>query len=100
MKNKRTDIYVGISNRENKKGEFVKRLLIYCKEKKIDFSIIDQVGGYVFDNGNYMVEKSLRITLIGDYSDDYIKEFVDVVKKDYNQESILVNVREIGVELN
>lgn len=100
MNNKRIDIYVGLGNQDIKKEDFVERLSLYCEKNKIDFSLLEQDGGYVLDNGGYVIEKSIRITLIGNYRKESIIDFVNVVKKDYNQESILIDVQEIGVQYN
>lgn len=97
MEEKRIDIYVGFGTIGNtnleKKEHFKNRLFNYCRDTKIDFSYVEQKGGYVLENGNYVSEDSCRITLLGKYNKNDIKEFADIVKEDYNQESLLVCVK-------
>ena len=75
----------------------MKRLADYCNSEEIPFYITDLIGGYAYDENRYVVEDSLRLTLMGDYSREDIKEFADIVKSDYSQESILVNIKEMDV---
>lgn len=99
MANKRIDIYVGLGNKDTGKTEdkeaFKKRLTDYCNDNEITFSITDLIGGYAYDENSYVVEDSLKLTFVGDYSMEDIKEFTDIVKSDYSQESVLVNIKEM-----
>ena len=90
-KNKDTDIDFG--NVDIIKDELSK--LLY--EKKIGFTITKQLGGYLKLGGNYIIEDSLKITIISDLSDNEITELVQLLKKQYNQETILVASRNIDV---
>ena len=101
MADKRIDIYIGLGNKKTGKAEdkeaIKKRMADYFESEGIAYSFTDQIGGYVYDTGHYIVEDSLRLTVIGDYSKDDIKEFVDEVKSAYSQEAVLVNIKEMDV---
>lgn len=101
MQNKKIDLYIGLGNKKTGKIEdkdaIKKRIVDYFESEGIAYSFTDQIGGYAYSEGHYIVEDSLRLTVIGDYSKDDIKEFADVVKSDYSQESVLVNIKEMDV---
>lgn len=101
-KRKRIDMYVGLGNQHRDKDEEkvdLKKLIAeYFESERISYSIVDLVGGYVFDNSSYIIEDSLRITVIGNYSDSDIKAFADEIKSVYNQESVLVDINQIEIE--
>ena len=99
MADKRIDFYIGLGDKETGKMEdkeaFKKRLADFFTSKKIPFHFSDLIGGYVYNDSSYIIEDSLKLTIIGDYSKERIKAFVDVIKSNYSQESILVNEKEI-----
>lgn len=102
MKNKRLDIYVGLGNQIHDKyddAEAAKnKFSSYFNDEEIGFSIVEQVGGYVLENGKYIVENSLRISIIGDIDNDNIKTFANAVKDAFNQETVLINLTNIDSE--
>ena len=57
---------------------------------KIDFSINKVIGGYIHDDGTYIIEDSLKMTFIGERSLKEEKEFVNELKLYFKQESILL----------
>ena len=104
MKTKRVDIYVGLGNQNKDKDietidSFKSKLAKHFKKYEVDFSIADQLGGYVREDGSYIVEDSLRITLVGDTKEEDLNEFIDFIKKEYNQETIMVDIVDLDVKL-
>lgn len=102
-KTKGMDIYIGLGNQVDDKRyedrEKVKeRLSLLFNEYKIDFSIVDLVGGYILEDGTYIIEDSLKVSLIGEKNHDDLIELFNDVKKLYNQEKILVDIHDIEVK--
>ena len=101
MSSKRIDLYIGLGNKKTGKMEdkeaFKKRASDYFKSEGITYFFTDLIGGYAYSENKYIVEDSLQLTVIGDYSKEDIKEFADIVKLDYSQESVLVNIKEMEV---
>ena len=94
MQNRRVDLYL-TDNTDHTNGNtsveyLTKRLEEYFSDYKFGFSLSHQIGGYMSDDGRFVLEKSIRITTIGLYSDEQYKLFVDGFKKLFNQESVLV----------
>ena len=102
MKSKRLDIYVGLTDRKHNRLENVKTIRnefsSYFTDERIDFTITDLIGGYVLENGEYMVEDSIKISVDGISDKEIIKEFTDEVKKILDQESVLVDLTDIELE--
>ena len=94
MKNRRVDFYltdnVDHINVNDSVDALVKKLAEYFSEYKIGFSLNRQIGGYMSDEGKFVLEKSIKITAMGLYSDEQYKLFTDGFKKLFNQESVLV----------
>ena len=67
-----------------------KKLAEYFSEYKLGFSLSHIIGGYMSDDGKFVIEKSIRVTAMGLYSDEQYKLFTDGFKKLFNQESVLV----------
>lgn len=102
MKSKKLDIYVGLSDQNHNRLKNIKairnKFSSYFKDERIDFTITDLIGGYVLENGEYMIEDSIKITVTGISDKELIKEFTDEVKTLLNQESVLVDLTDIELE--
>ena len=102
MKSKRLDIYVGLSDKNHNRLDNINvirnKFSSYFTDERIDFTITDLIGGYVLDNGEYMIEDSIKISVDGIADKNVIKEFTDEVKKLLNQESVLVDLTNIELE--
>lgn len=103
MINHRIDIYIsnGLKDSSNKEisiDDAKDKIAKVFSEYKIGFSINNQKGGYLYDDGTYIIENSLRITTTGNYSDDIVHEFVEKLKEYFNQESVLICKKDIDVE--
>lgn len=103
MKTEKYDIYIGCKDKETYAEDTA---LAYIKtktaelfsESEMGFSLTAQLGGYVHTDGTYITENSLKITLIGNLDETELGNFIDAVKKDYNQESVLVVKKDIDTE--
>lgn len=98
-KKKRYTIYVGLNDKEEKKQkqqtEKILRLVKHCcKSYGTAFSSYILDGGYIHDNGDFVLEKSICIAFIN--PDEMV---VDEIAKDLcaflNQESVMVTIDEV-----
>ena len=98
-KKKRYTISVGLNDKDEKvqkiQTEKIVRLVTHCcKGYGMAFSAYLQEGGYVHDNGEYVLEKSVCLVFI-----DPDERLVEEVGKDLcaflNQESVMVTVDEV-----
>lgn len=99
IKKKRYTISVGLNDKDEKvqkiQTEKILRLVKNCcKGYAMAFSSYLQEGGYIHDNGEYVLEKSICIVFI-----DPDEMLVEEVGKDLcaflNQETVLVTVDEV-----
>ena len=102
MKTSYYELHIGIKDKDNKDHLTLNRvkseLEAYFKSRMVDFSLTTQLGGYVTESGDYVLEDSVKIIFIGALSEDRLLAFVEGIKKIYNQESILYIRREIEQE--
>ena len=98
---KRYDIYLGCKNTdykdENTRAQVKKQISKILCQSQLGFSITNQLGGYLHEDGTYIIEDSLKITLIGDIEKAELEKYVKALKDEYNQEKILVISRNIDV---
>ena len=89
-----TRLYIGLNDAETKKqmydtDQYVEKLKKLCFTYHVPFSVSFEEGGYFHENGEYVEEKTLVLTLI-----DADRDIVQKIAKDlcglFNQESILV----------
>ena len=64
----------------------------------INFSLSIQKGGYVHEDGSYVLEDSLKIVYIGDYEEETVLSVIDDLKRIYDQESVLLIKKRIEQE--
>ena len=90
----RYQIFVGLNDSQTREQEFSteqfqKIICNVCKGYRVAFSVSNLQGGYFHDDGMFVAENSLCLTLIG--ADDTM---VDEIAKDicafFHQESVLV----------
>lgn len=94
MKTDRYTIYVGLNDADTKQQKyetekFEKVLYLVCKNYQVSFSLAHLAGGYFHDNGQFVAENSLQITLIGG-SENVVNEISKDICAFFNQESVLV----------
>lgn len=97
MKRKKYEIYIGLKDQDTYEEiftveDFVKILSEHCIEKRIGFSVLQQVGGYSHNLG-YVTETSVRITLFG-ISEDEVVSMGDDLKKLVNTDTIMITSEE------
>lgn len=103
MKATRYNISIGLNDSYSKKeevntDELIGLLEYYFKKYKIDFSLCKINGGYFYDDiGTLVNENSIVITCITQ-SDDYLERFIAAIKMIMNQETILLEAKDIEVE--
>ena len=87
-------IYIGC-NDSQVQGEIVSReelqelVVSFFERYHIDFSLMRADGGYLHENGEFVMEDSLCINIIGDY-DLEITELARSLSMYMNQENVLV----------
>ena len=89
-----TRLYIGLNDAETKKQifeteQYVEQLKKLCFTYHIPFSVAFEEGGYFHENGEYVEEKTLVLTLI-DAEMDTIQKIAKDLCGLFNQESILV----------
>lgn len=96
---KRYTISVGLNDKDEKiqkvKTEKIIRLVTNCcKGYSMAFSSYLQDGGYIHDNGEYVLEKSVCIVFI-DPDEGMVEEIGKDLCAFLNQESVLVTIDEV-----
>ncbi len=91
---KKTDIYVGLNDSETYQQKFITEkylsiLKTVCKNYGVAFSVSAINGGYFHDNGTYVEENSLVLTLL-DTEDSVIGEIAKDLCVFFHQESVMV----------
>ena len=86
-------LYIGM-NRKNggkvREATFINVLNQCCKINNIiGYSVTDCNGYYIYNNGNTCIEKSKVVLLVGIEKDTVLKA-VEYLKKELNQESIML----------
>lgn len=102
MKTNVYEIIIGVKDKDSNRhlaiNDVKKDLEEAFKQDSVNFSLTLQKGGYVSENGSYVLEESIRIVLIGEHSDEELTYLINKLKKLYNQESLLYIRKEIDQE--
>lgn len=85
------EIYLGLNDKDTKKQEVTtldayKICVNICKE----CSISEMTGFYTHNNGEVVVEKSLKIEIFGKNGQE-VKTLAEQLRVTFNQESVIVN---------
>lgn len=90
----RSVIYIGLNDKETLSQEesmhkCISLVCDICKAQKIEFTLTKSIGGYINNEGNYILEKGLQLSLLGA---DMQKTFAiaDELKECLNQESVII----------
>ena len=99
---KQVSIYVGLNDSETYKQEFdtekyISILKTVCKNYRVAFSMHQVNGGYIHDDGTFVEENTLVLTLI-DTDDDIIHEIAKDLCVFFHQESVLVSTGEAEIQ--
>lgn len=62
-----------------------------CFQRQVGFSVTPSRGGYIHDNGTYVFEESVQLSLIG-VTKEMALEIARTLKELLNQECVFVNV--------
>ena len=94
-----TKIYIGLNHKETKRQEFdsekyVSILRYVCFSYHLPFSFCFQEGGYFHENGDFVEEKTIVLSII-DMPADTINEMARDLCAFFNQESVLVTQGEV-----
>lgn len=89
-----TRLYVGLNDAETKKQifetkQYMEQLKKICFKYHVPFSVGMEEGGYFHENGEYVEEKTLVLTLI-DVSREIIRSIADDLLVLFHQETILI----------
>ena len=89
------NIIVGLKDGKTKKQKhftkwYYKQIFNYCRALNIDGATLsEKTGFYKHDNGDYIIEKSIKIELLF-ISEETVKKLAWILLKAFNQESIIV----------
>ena len=97
---KRYTIMIGMNDCLSHKQEIDEEKIIRltnncCKNYGLSFSSVIQSGGYIHENGNYVMEKSLNLVLI-DADEFAVNELAKDICCFINQESVLITVDDVA----
>ncbi len=94
LKQSKYEIIIGLKDKDTYEQmlpteKFIEIVTSVCKSNKVGYSIHTMDGGYIHENGKYIMEKSLSITFV------YINkkqalEIAKLLKDLFNQESVIV----------
>ena len=89
-----TRLYVGLNDAETKEQileteQYLQQLKNLCFTYHVPFSVGIEEGGYFHDNGDYVEEKTLVLTLI-DADKDTIRKIAEDLRVLFHQESVLL----------
>lgn len=103
---KRFTLYLGLNDKDTKfqKIETVEAYKIVedlCASMFEGATIFNAAGVYKHDDGSIVVENTLRIEILEFDTDlmNSMREFVNTLKRVFNQESVAVSIQEINSEL-
>ena len=94
-----TRLYVGLNDAETKKQmfeteQYMEQLKKLCFTYHVPFSVGIEEGGYFHENGEYVEEKTLVLTLI-DAEKDTIQNIAKDLRTLFHQESVLLTEDEV-----
>jgi hypothetical protein len=94
-----TRIYVGLRDRDSREQIYETekyKLMVkeICKEYRSPFSVTLMEGGYFHDDGTWVDENSLMITLLSTPKDTVYKIARDVCKT-FHQESVIIVIDKV-----
>lgn len=97
---KKYEIYVGCKDRIDLHEKISPKYLIRQLDQifvkaGIGFSMTDHVGGYLHENGTYIIENGVMITVVGNIEKDRVNRFISFLKETNNQECVLLVEKEI-----
>lgn len=98
MKGYKFEIYIGLKDKETYEEIFNEEIFAsilsrICLNRKIAFSLTNQLGGFAHNKG-YTTETSLKITLIGS-TEEIANELGETLKELINTDTILITKEEI-----
>ncbi|MBR2534010.1 MAG: hypothetical protein IKE50_04445 [Erysipelotrichaceae bacterium] len=98
---RQTQIYVGLNDSDTYRqkfetGKYVSILKRVCQGYHVAFSMSLINGGYFHDDGTYVEENSLMLTLL-DVDEQTIEEIAKDLCAFFNQESVMVSTSEAEV---
>lgn len=93
---------VGLNDKDTKLQQLdtitcYKMISSTCAKFINGFTILEANGYYTHENGEVVVEKSLRVEIVGTDSTT-IKKIIDEIKLKLNQESVMLEVQELNIK--
>lgn len=103
MSNKKFTLYLGLNDKDTKLQKYstieAYKIITNMIVARFDGGTISEATGiYKHDNGTYVTETTLRIELLF-VAKDEVRQFVNLLKEMFNQESVAVNEEVITSEL-
>lgn len=97
----RYEIFLGLNRKDF--GDFDKNKVLSIlteifKKHEIGFSLNTQIGGYVHDDGTYVIEDGIKMIFVGNNDIATEQSFIDELKSKFHQETILMIKKNIEAE--
>ena len=97
----KTDIYIGLNDSASKQQKFetekyISLLKNVCQSYHVAFSMNTITGGYFHDDGTYVEENTLVLTML-DVPDETVQEIAKDLCMFFHQESVMVVTQEAKV---
>lgn len=90
MRNEKITLYVGLNDKDTKRQEISTLEAYKIISKAIgDCSIQELTGFYTHNDGQAVIEKTLKVEIFGRSSDE-VRKIADFIKFTLNQESIII----------
>lgn len=96
---KKYTIIIGLNDKDEKTQKIETDRILHlirncCKGYSVAFSGYMQDGGYIHENGEYVLEKSVCISFVG-ADENVIEELAKDLCAFLNQESVLITVEDV-----
>lgn len=90
------NVFIGFNDKDTYKQvisteNIIEMINKVCFQRNVGFSMTTSKGGYIHDNGTYVFEESIQLSLIG-ITKEMALEIAKTLKKMLNQECVFVNV--------
>ena len=78
--------------------ELIELIVKFFARREVDFSLFDAQGGYLYEDGNFQIENSVCVNIIGANEKEII-QLAENLSMYMNQESSLIIKNPLKIEL-
>lgn len=96
------EIFIGCNDQQTKEevvsaSELINTVSEFFTRERINYSVQQVEGGYLHENGKYVLENTLCVTIIGDQNLDIVK-FAKGLSMYMNQECFMITRNKLKIE--